>query len=131
VEKSRKFLFIVILILGLWGCESREPESPAVVTQVQIRCLHAGVQIHRSYTDPGRISAVLDCLRLQRSKGTAQVDPERVIGDVYEIRVGMSDGTEHIYRHRGGQYLSKDSGPWQIVSREQSAVLYTLLWEFP
>lgn len=127
--KRWKFVFIAVLLFGLCGCKQTPAPSAAVVTQVEIDCIHAGVQISRSYTDAESVSAVLDCLRLQRSKGTAQVDPERIMGDVYEIRVGMSDDTEHIYRHRGGQYLSKDSGPWQIVSREYSAELYRLLWQ--
>ena len=127
--KCWKVAFIFALFLGLLGCEKTKTAAPAVVTQVQIDCVHAGVQISRNYTDAETVSAVLDCLRLQRSKGTAQVDPERIMGDVFEIRIGMSDGTQHIYRHRGGQYLSKDSGPWQVVSREHGAALYTLLWQ--
>ena len=128
--KRWNFLTILILIFLLSGCRKQDERILAVVTQVQIRCLHAGVEIDRCYTEPGEISAVLDCLRLQRSKGTAQVDPERVAGDVYEIRVSMSDGGEHIYRHRGGTYLSKDSRPWKIVDQEQSEALYALLWDF-
>jgi len=129
VGKSWKVAFVFVFFLGLLGCEKTKTAAPAVVTQVQIDCVHAGVQISRNYTDAETVSAVLDCLRLQRSKGTAQVDPERIMGDVFEIRIGMSDGTQHIYRHRGGQYLSKDSGPWQVVSREHGAVLYALLWQ--
>lgn len=128
--KSWKVAFIFVLFLGLLGCEKTKTAATAVVTQVQIDCVHAGVQISRNYTDAETVSAVLDCLRLQRSKGTAQVDPERIMGDVFEIRIGMSDGTQHIYRHRGGQYLSKDSGPWQVVSREHGAALYALLWQW-
>ena len=128
--KYWKIALILMMFLGMCGCKKTETASPAVVTQVQIDCVHAGVQISRSYTDPETVSAVLDRLRLQRSKGTAQVDPERVMGDVFEIRISMSDGTQHIYRHRGGQYLSKDSGPWQVVSREHGAALYALLWEY-
>lgn len=127
--KSWQFLLILIFAFLLCGCEKQENQAPAVVTQVQIRCLHAGVEIDRCYTEPAQISRVLDCLRLLRSKGTAQVDPERVTGDVYEIRICMSDGAEHIYRHRGGQYLSKDSHSWQLVSREQGKALFALLWD--
>lgn len=120
-------LFCVIFSFG--GCKEQEVRAPAVVTKVQIRCIHNDEQICRSYTQEEEIRAVLDCLRLQRSKGTAQVDPERVMGDVFEIQIGMSDGAQHIYRHRGGQYLSKDSGPWQTVSREHGTALYELLWQ--
>lgn len=127
--KRWKFAYIFVLFLGLCGCGKKQIVAPAVVTQVQIDCVHAGTQYSRNYTDSEEISAVLNCLRLQRSQGTAQVDPERLMGDVFVIRIGMSDGTQHIYRHRGGQYLSKDSKPWQIVSREYSGQLYSFIWE--
>lgn len=125
--KRWKIAYIFVLLFGLCGCEKKQIVAPAVVTQVQIVCVHDGVQFSRNYTDSEKISAVLNCLRLQRSQGTAQVDPERLMGDVFVIRIGMSDGTQHIYRHRGGQYLSKDSRPWQIVSREYSGQLYGFL----
>ena len=126
--KKWKIAIVFVILSALCGCENQN-KTPALVTQVQIECVHDGVRIQRSYTDPQRVSAVLDCLRLQRSKGRAQVDPERIKGDIYEIRVEMSDGSEHVYRHRGGQYLSKDSGPWQVVSREYGNAMYRLLWD--
>lgn len=128
MKDRRKFLLLFFMVLFLSGCKRQQIMPPAVVTRVDIRCTHDGEQIHRSYVEQGQICKVLNCLRLQRGKGTAQVDPERVVGDVYEIRVRMSDGGEHIYRHRGGKYLSKDSRPWKMVDQEQSEVLYALLW---
>lgn len=130
MEKGWKFLAILWISLILCGCEEERISPPAVVTLVQIRCTHAGAEIERSYTQPEQMEAVLDCLRLQRSRGTAQVDPERLKGAAYEIRVWMSDGSAHIYRHRGGQYLSRDSRPWQRVDPEQAQTLHALLEEY-
>ena len=101
--KKWKIAYIFLLLLGLCGCEKTKKIAPAVVTQVQIACVHEDERFSCNYTDPERISAVLDSLRLQRSQGTAQVDPERIIGDAYEIRIILSDGTEHTYRHRSGR----------------------------
>lgn len=130
MKKSWKILLYLCVALFLSGCKKQEIRPPAVVTQVQIRCIHDGAQIDRCYTEEGQIRAVLDCLRLQRSKGTAQMDPERMLGDVFVISVYMSDGQTHIYRHRGGQYLSRDSHPWQNVDPEHVETLYNLLWKF-
>lgn len=129
MKKGWIILTIFCMASLMNGCKSQEILPPVVVTRVEILCIHDGEQIHRNYVEEEQIRTVLDCLRLQKSKGTAQVDPERVVGDVFEIRVGMSNGSEHIYRHRGGCYLSKDSHPWQLVDPEQGKALYTLLWE--
>lgn len=130
MRKGWKILYIISFIFLLSGCGKREVRPPAVVTRVEIRCLHAGERMERCYTEESQIRSVLDCLRLQKSKGTAQVDPERLSGDVFEIRVCLSDGKEHIYRHRGGEYLSRDSRPWQTVDRSHGQALYNLLWEY-
>lgn len=114
----------------LVGCKKQEEQPPAVVDRVQIQCRHAGEMICRSYVEEGQIRSVLDCLRLYKTRGTAQTDPERIMGDVFEIRVHLTDGTERIYRYRGGQYLSKNSHSWQRVDPEQGMALYSLLWRF-
>ncbi len=99
-----------------------------MVTEVQIRCRHIGVEHCRRFTDDEDVRTVLDCLRMQRSKGRALVDPERVMGDSLEITVFLSDGQVHIYRHRGGRFLSKDGRAWQRVDPEGIYMLYDLLW---
>ena len=121
---------IIFLAAFLTGCEERTGPTTAVVDRVQIQCRHAGEMICRSYVEEGQIRSVLDCLRLYKTRGTAQTDPERILGDVFEIRVHLTDGSERIYRYRGGQYLSKDSHVWQKVDPEQGKALYSLLWRF-
>ncbi len=117
------------VILFFCGCAEEKVQPPAVVTQVQIRCLHTGMEICRSYTGERELRTVLDCLRLQRSKGRALVDPERVMGDSLEICVYLSDGNTHIYRHRGGRFFSRDGEPWEQVDPEAIYMLYDLLWQ--
>lgn len=121
-------LFGVILLL-LCGCGKAQLQPPAVVTRVDIDCRHAGIRIFRSYTETEQIEAVLDYLRLQRTLGRAETDPERIRGDSYVIEIHSSNGQRHIYRLRADRYLSKDNHPWQRIDPEYSGGLYALLWD--
>lgn len=130
MKKRWKILFLICTALSFSGCRKIQVQPPVVVTQVQLQWDGDGEKICRIYTEEGQIRTVLDCLRLQKSRGTATVDPERLVGDVFEITICLSDGKRHIYRYRGGRYLSRDSHPWQLVDPGHGEALYNLLWKF-
>lgn len=127
MKKWQKIFLCFISSLFLYGCKSWQPEVPAVVTAVEISLVQNGQNIRYTLVEEGQMRRLLDHLRLLESGDTAKVDPERLVADSCLIRVCLSDGTGHIYRHAGGQYLSKDSHPWKTVSRERSVALFSLL----
>ena len=119
-------LFFLAIFMG--GCGKRQPLPPPVVTGVEICLQNEDGTFRREYVQQRQIRRILDQLRLQRITGAVTDDPERLVGDGYEIRVRLSDGTDHIYRYRCG-YLSKDSHPWEKVDPQLGQTLYGLLWE--
>lgn len=129
-----KRLFFVILVAGLLlgGC-AREPEKTAakpvsrVVVRVEVDGLRGEEAVQRRYESQEKMGAILDYLRPLRSLGPAEVDPERLRGDVYEIRVWRADGEHDTYRLRSDRYLSKNCKTWQVVERRQAELLYPLL----
>ena len=129
MKRFWKRLSVILLAFVLSGCRNSKNFSPVVVDRVQIQGWHGEEMISRSYVEEGQIQGVLNCLRLYRNRGIAQTDPERIVSDVYVIRVHLSDGTQQIYRHRGGKYLSKNSRPWCRVDPQQMEALYSIVWK--
>ena len=84
-----------------------------------------------NYTDPDKIESILLYLRHLKRKGTAQVDPERVEGDHYEILLHYSNGERRVYYQHADQYLSQDYKPWERINPEQAKNLLPLLKSMP
>lgn len=123
-------IWVLAVLLVLSGSIPKEPIRPLrVVTQVRIDGYHGQQQVCRCYTQPEKIEAVLNYLRMQENKGMAQIDPERIVGDAYTVDVCLSDGQHHIYYQRADRYLSRDYHPWQRIDEEQAQIFYELLQE--
>ena len=137
MKKYRFILFAFLLLPGiLSGCRRYHASenttiSPRVVTQVDVICKREDTSILRSYTHPKKMETILVYLRLLEPLGKAETDPERILGDQYEIVLRFSDGRQRIYRQRANAYLSKDFQPWYRIDPEHAGVLYSILQDMP
>lgn len=136
MKKLQKFsLFLFILSMLLSGSASarlqRKASSPYMVTQVRVVCRHKKNTMTRCYTQPHKMESVLNYLRLLKNRGDADTDPERLLGDRFEITLYYSDGRHRIYRQRANRYLSKDSHPWEKIDPDQAQLLYPMLQSMP
>lgn len=127
MKKGWKILVFLFVFL-LAGCAKREQKPPAVVTKVNVIYNHAGFDIMRSYTDTEKIEEILEYLRLQKTVGRAEMDPERLFGDVFRIEVLLSDGQRRVYRQYANRYISKDNRPWRKIKPGYGSGLYKILW---
>lgn len=112
------------------GCQAEETVTQSVVERVNISGWHDGTAVALTLTEQTSMEAVLDYLRLQRSQGRADVDPERILGNAYTIEICLSNGQTHIYRQRADRYLSKDNHPWQKIDPDRGSSFYALLSTF-
>jgi hypothetical protein len=132
----RKFfklsLLSAICVFLLLGCSAKR-KAPVfrVVTGVEITCQHKDVQIRRAYTDMEKMEYVLLYLRLLKPMGRPQLDPDAADGDIYEITLRLSDGSQKHYRQKDHRYLAVGSAPWQEISPEQAEGLYRLMRKIP
>ena len=128
MRKCWKIFILFFLVIFMGGCGKKKPLPPAVVTGVEICLQNEEGTFCRELTQDRQIRDLLEQLRLQRITGAVTDDPERLLGDGYEIRIRLSDGGSHIYRYRCG-YLSRDSRPWEKVDPKLGQTLYDLIWE--
>lgn len=136
METIKKIFWILMGGMLLCGCSANaqgpEPTPPlCVVTQVDVTCRSPGDILERHYTQPQKMEAVLNYLRLLEYRGQADCDPEQLIGNAYKIMVQLSDGCSHCYYQRADQYLSRDRKPWERIDPDQARQLYLLLVELP
>ncbi len=134
--KKRKFLFLLIVLCALSGCNRQVAggDSPSLYTvteQIDILCCRDGNTQHFSYRSPEKMEVILNYLRHLDYKGKAHTDPERIMGDRYEISVISIDGSSRIYRQRTDRYLSRDNGPWELIDPKIGNKLYPLLQATP
>ncbi len=121
--KFRKLLLLICCTFLLGGCNAKE-ESLRLVTKISITD-QSGFTRH--YTQPQALETILYYLRSLKNLGVPNTDPERIMGEHYQIRLEYSDGQTSIYRQRANRFLSKDSHPWQNVSPQRAALLGPLL----
>ena len=132
MKKRWKFLCLIILsLLSFPGCGQKAVYQPPVVTGISITCRREDRLITRNYTRPEKVHRLLCYLRRQPTKGYARVDPERVMGDAFWIRVQLSDGRSRIYRQRCGRFLSVDCSRWKNIDEAYGRRLYYLLYAIP
>lgn len=132
--KKSIFIFSCLVCVLLTGCgrSNTAPSAPlAVVTSVDIDYAYRQVHLQRTYTQAEKIDVFLHFLNRLSPLGRTSEDPEQLLGDVCKITVRLTDGTQRIYRMRGSQYLSVDSRPWQLISKERGSVLFHLVNHIP
>lgn len=130
-NKWKKFAILLWGVLFLTGCHQKKIQSLAVVTAVDITCCRGEQVLVRYYSQPEKVRRVLTQLRRCNTQGFAACDPERVIGDVFWIRVHLSDGKSHVYRQRADRFLSRDCRRWKNIEESRGRRLYYLMWAMP
>ena len=129
----KKLLFILslCLLITLSGCGSKKPaESSRVVTKIDITCTQNDVQHLLAYRQPKKIEAVLNYLRCVKYRGKPESNPEDLPGELYEITITNSDGTNRIYRQKENAYLYR-SGSWEKIDPNWGNYLFLLLKLMP
>lgn len=136
--KKYPAILIAVMLCGLIlsGCSrnhTSRPTEPAIryVTKVDVTCKKDQAALRWQYTDSEKMEAILLYLRTLRRSGTAQVDPQRVEGDHFEILLHYSDGSRRVYYQHADRYLSQDYKPWEQIDHKQAQDLYPLLESMP
>ena len=126
----RSFAVIVLLSLLLTGCSNINEETPGqpnLVTGITAVCRKGAMELTRNYSNQEKVRSVLNYLRLLKTYGPPETDPNTAEGQRIQITVTFSDGSQKIYDQWDDQYLRSDGGPWQVISSEQGQELYLLL----
>lgn len=131
-------IFAICLLLGVTfvGCGKKKPASskPAmsrVVTKIDVTCKKGESALYWQYTHEEKMEAILLYLRLLHRGGTAQVDPQQVEGDHYEIVLNYSNGGKRVYYQHADRYISDNYKPWEQIDPEQGKDLNLLLNSMP
>lgn len=115
----RKICMALAWILALLsGCRMGQKEAVPlcrVVTHVDVHWVHNSEPRNFTLTDMVQIQPVLIYLRTLDPMGQPVIDPEDLDTDSWKIVIHRSDGSQRIYRQQGGEYLSRDSGPWVLI----------------
>ena len=137
MHRTEKILLTwLTLLVFLTGCSHASaaappPEPISVVTGIQVTCVHDGTTISRRYTHERNMQFILNYLRLLPFRGSADTDPERIVGDECRITLQLSDGRNRIYRQRAGRYLSVDCQPWYQIDPDKTSSLLPFLQKTP
>lgn len=129
--KAWKFSILFLCVIFLWGCQPKKPQSPRLVTMIRVSGVHQDIPLDVIYTQPQKMETLLYYLRSLEELGQAETDPERIMGDRFQITVSYSDGTRQIYRQRADRFLSRNDRPWKNVDPQKASLLYPLLMSMP
>ena len=114
MKRMKYCLAAVVLSVLLSSC-NREKAPLRVVTRIDVAADRGYQILRRQYTQPEKISMVLNYLRLQKNLGDPNVDPEMVLGDKVQIDITMSDGTHRLYYQQSGKFLSEKNQSWHMI----------------
>ncbi len=119
------------VLLSFCGCRVNAAAPPAlhIATRIDVHYRFSDTAITRQFTQPAKMEAILNYLRLLEYAGIPEGDPEQHIGDTCRITVQLADGSRRIYHLHANRYLSRDFRPWEKV--ESSQDLPALLQSLP
>ena len=126
----KKIMVMLLLTLILCGCSNineETPGQPKLVTGISAVYQKGAMQLVRQYSNDEKVRSVLNYLRLLKTYGPPETDPEAEGGNRIRLTLTFSDGTEKVYEQWADQYLRSNGGPWQLISTEQGQELYLLL----
>ena len=118
MKDKMKIAWAIFLCLLLAGCRLQTFQPVRVVTRVDVSCDRGYQVMRRQYTNPEKISMVLNYLRLQKDLGPPDTNPESAPGERMQIDVVMSDGTHRFYYQHAGEFLSEKNQIWHEIDSE-------------
>lgn len=113
--KTFAIILLSMIVLALPGCDSDNVEYAVpsrVATSVDITCKRPSGTIHRHYSDPGKVEAVLHYVRLLKPKGPTVLPEEAAREDLYEIVIHLHDGGCRTHLQRGNTYAALHHRYW-------------------
>ena len=129
----RRILILLLFITLLSGCGKTvpKPDTPSVVTLVEVSALQNGKVVHYRYTQDDKMQAILSYLRSLRPGVYVPIEAETFRSDAYRISLTLSDGRIKIYHQLYDEFMQKDNGPWQRIDSARASSLPQLLKLIP
>lgn len=131
-HKQLLLLVIIFLLCFLSGTAAVPKASPyRYVTGAELIFFQPDRHQTFYYTDPGKLSSLLTCMRLAAPYGqvkTAEANPD---AHHYRITLQYSDDTQNVYHLQDYRYLSKDGKTWQKVKPDNAYFLYLFMQLLP
>ena len=121
---------ILLLALVLCGCSNINEETtgqPRLVTGISAVYQKGAVRLQRQYSNNEKVRTVLNYLRLLKTYGPPETEPNSQDGSQIQITVTFSDGSQKVYDQWADQYLRSDNGPWELINPDKGQELYLLL----
>jgi hypothetical protein len=129
---KRSLLLFLLFPVLLTGCRKREiARSELVVTGIDITCTANNQEYLFSYRQNQKIEAVLSYLRIAKCRGTPELQPEYLPGEVYQIKVLLSDGTSRIHLQKADRYLRRHGSRWEKLEPNWGKYLGLLIKLMP
>lgn len=124
----KKICCFLLLVCALTGCSpARRPAQIRVVERITVSQPGAPVRV---YSDSRKMGRILNCLRGLERRAALPGEAEESEGSICLITLHHSDGSQTVYRQKGGQYLHRQ-GVWQKIPPEQARHLALLLAAMP
>ena len=116
---------IFFLLFGLTACKNRgqAQSSGRVVTDITVTCQNGPIRINRHYTAAEKVRAILNYLRWIDPYGNPSEDPDALEGNLFQIIMRFSDGSEKIYLQKADRYMRIDGQNWQTIDPQKALTL--------
>lgn len=132
---KRYGLFLTVLtcclIFSGSAKKTQRQTIPNIVVKIEASCQWNGIQLNRTYTNPQKTTPILQYLRLLKSKGFADTDPELLTGARFEIKLHFANGQINHYRQYSNRFLSRNTRAWERVDSQYVQFLYPILEAMP
>ncbi len=134
MRKRIQILFLIAIFAGtalLPGAENKRRPSPdcRLVTQAQVQFQQGENHLERIYTQPEKISTLLNYLRTADPYGLAKKLPAQE--SLCQVVLHYSDNSTGFYRQLNGRYFCRNQQPWQKTDSHHGTLLYPLLLLLP
>ena len=129
----KKYLLIVfsLFLFLIAGSGQALHQVGRYVVRAEVVFSQPGQQIALYYHQPEKLSSLLTCLRLARTKGPAKLPPAGENDHSYRITLFYSDRTSRVFQLQNYRYLSSDGKTWQKVPEAKAQLLYLLVHLLP
>lgn len=126
-----KILPILLVVFGMFGCARQEEKPVTVVSQIAVTYEQENLLVQKTFTGPEKMHQILNHLRQLGQKFTPEFNPEELPGRGSAITLTRSDGTQQIWRTKGGRFVLRDAGLWQQADPERISLLESLIRTLP